>query len=356
MMSNDGISNMANEMNAPYGALVLPLNGRTGSSGTNSWNGNLCCCFSTPVGGGGTDLQITAVDTGTEQLTITGHGLSNAAGPLLANAATTFPAPLTSATNYYAIVVDANTIKLATSQANALAGTAIDLTSAGSGVRSLAPNDADYIAGDTIGMIDRVIAAGYPVDTKKIFIYAQGGGGSAPAFRTACDYPGKIAAVFDYAGAGPVSADTTGGSDPPCDPSSKPATYGTNKVHFFHLHGTADISQEPYQGAVGSLNAGMPNKCPATLSSVPGTSTMQQLATFNGCDSGLALSSFGWEDMVSVGRSGNETDLYIAPNCPTTGTVILGSVSGEDHNFSGDAKNPNWKTRVYEYFLAHAKP
>ena len=35
-------------------------------------------------------------------------------------------------TNYWIIVVDANTLKLATSFANALAGTALDITSAGS--------------------------------------------------------------------------------------------------------------------------------------------------------------------------------------------------------------------------------
>ncbi len=44
----------------------------------------------------------------------------------------TLPAPLLTATDYYVIVVDANTIKLATSQANALAGTAINITNTGS--------------------------------------------------------------------------------------------------------------------------------------------------------------------------------------------------------------------------------
>lgn len=44
-----------------------------------------------------------------------------------------------SATNYYMIVVDANTLKFATSQANALAGTAVDITDYGTGTHTLTP-------------------------------------------------------------------------------------------------------------------------------------------------------------------------------------------------------------------------
>lgn len=44
----------------------------------------------------------------------------------------TYPAPLTTSTIYYTIPVDSTHIKLATSVANAQAGTAINLTSAGS--------------------------------------------------------------------------------------------------------------------------------------------------------------------------------------------------------------------------------
>lgn len=45
-----------------------------------------------------------------------------------------------SATNYWVIVVDANTIKLATSLANAVAGTAVDITAAaGGGTHTLTP-------------------------------------------------------------------------------------------------------------------------------------------------------------------------------------------------------------------------
>lgn len=50
---------------------------------------------------------------------------------------TTLPAGLSAATNYYLIRVDDNSCKLATSYANAVAGTAIDITTAGSGTHTM---------------------------------------------------------------------------------------------------------------------------------------------------------------------------------------------------------------------------
>lgn len=71
----------------------------------------------------------------TDQLTITGHGLVTGAGP----GTTLVPGGsfggLTDTADYYAIVIDANTIKLATSNANALAGTpVVDVTANVSGI------------------------------------------------------------------------------------------------------------------------------------------------------------------------------------------------------------------------------
>ena len=50
----------------------------------------------------------------------------------------TLPAGL-SATNYWIIKIDADTFKLASSAANALAGTAVDITGTGTGVHTLTP-------------------------------------------------------------------------------------------------------------------------------------------------------------------------------------------------------------------------
>lgn len=53
------------------------------------------------------------------------------------SSAGTLPAPLVAATNYYSIRFSATTIKLATSVANAFAGIAIDLTTAGTGAHTI---------------------------------------------------------------------------------------------------------------------------------------------------------------------------------------------------------------------------
>lgn len=71
-----------------------------------------------------------ALNLTSNQITIANHGFVTGL-KVVASSTGTLPAPLT-ATNYYVIVVDANTIQLATSLVNALAGTAIDITNYGS--------------------------------------------------------------------------------------------------------------------------------------------------------------------------------------------------------------------------------
>lgn len=50
---------------------------------------------------------------------------------------TTLPAPLATATDYYVIRIDNTTFKVATSYANAIAGTAIDITTTGTGTHTI---------------------------------------------------------------------------------------------------------------------------------------------------------------------------------------------------------------------------
>lgn len=66
-----------------------------------------------------------------------GHGMVNGDGPFQVTAATTIPAGLTAATNYWAIVLSPTTFKFATSRANALAGTAVDVTDTGTGALTI---------------------------------------------------------------------------------------------------------------------------------------------------------------------------------------------------------------------------
>lgn len=81
------------------------------------------------------------VSVANNTITITSHAML-LGEKVAATTDGTLPAGL-SATNYYVIYVDANTIKLATSQANALAGTAVDITAAaGGGTHTLTPATA----------------------------------------------------------------------------------------------------------------------------------------------------------------------------------------------------------------------
>jgi hypothetical protein len=76
-------------------------------------------------------IRTSGVNTSTEVITYAGHGLSAGEAVKYYNGGGTTLAGLTTATTYYAIIVDANTFKLATSAANATAGTAINLTGTG---------------------------------------------------------------------------------------------------------------------------------------------------------------------------------------------------------------------------------
>lgn len=83
----------------------------------------------------GVDLNFTAATN--DNITATTHDMQTGDGPLRVTTTGTLPSPLATGTNYWVIRVDANTIQLATSRANALAGTQIDITTTGSGTHTL---------------------------------------------------------------------------------------------------------------------------------------------------------------------------------------------------------------------------
>lgn len=76
---------------------------------------------------------ITAVDPATDQLTIPAHGFTGTVAPAFVASSATVPTGSYRGVPYHLIIVDANTVKLAASLDDALAGTAVDLTDAGSG-------------------------------------------------------------------------------------------------------------------------------------------------------------------------------------------------------------------------------
>lgn len=115
-----------------------------------------------------------AVSVANDTITLPGHGLTTGAGPIpLTNTGGALPAGL-AAQSYFAIVVDANTIKLATTLANALGGTAVDITAAaGGGVHKLTLSGIrgiqiaawaltfDFVDGDVTAGSDTIAETGH---------------------------------------------------------------------------------------------------------------------------------------------------------------------------------------------------
>lgn len=83
-----------------------------------------------------TAIAFTA-DAGTDVLTAAAHGLLTGDRFRTRNVGGALPAPLAAVTTYFAIRLDANTLKVATTSANALAGTAVNITTAGTGTHTL---------------------------------------------------------------------------------------------------------------------------------------------------------------------------------------------------------------------------
>jgi hypothetical protein len=65
------------------------------------------------------------------------HNQVTGDGPVQLTTTSALPAGLSAATNYWLIVVDSAHVKFATSRANALAGTAVDITDAGTGTHTM---------------------------------------------------------------------------------------------------------------------------------------------------------------------------------------------------------------------------
>lgn len=85
-----------------------------------------------------------SITTGTENINATGHGFVTG-DKVYFTAATTAPTGLTTGTHYYVIKVDADNFKLASTYALAFAGTAIDITNAGSGNMKIASSTLSFL-------------------------------------------------------------------------------------------------------------------------------------------------------------------------------------------------------------------
>ena len=81
----------------------------------------------------------TTVSTADNTLSFTNHGLKTGDG-IAVESGTTLPTGVSADTKYFVITVDKNTIALATSLANALANTRVDITATGTGTLTFYKN------------------------------------------------------------------------------------------------------------------------------------------------------------------------------------------------------------------------
>ncbi len=114
-----------------------------GSVGGDSYSVEAEIDVDTP---GAKTFASTAVDVTADTITIAAHGYTLGLKGQVSNPGT-LPTGITAVTDYFVIVVDANTIKLASSLVNAQAGTAIDITGQGAGTNTFTPT---ALAGGTI--------------------------------------------------------------------------------------------------------------------------------------------------------------------------------------------------------------
>lgn len=110
--------------------------------------------FSDPIGQYDQQALLTfassAVDTTTETVAFPGHGLVTGYGPVMVTNPSAVPTGLTASQPYWFIAVDANHFAFATSKANALAGTKVNLTAQGSGTNTLSNTVAFFDNGTLV--------------------------------------------------------------------------------------------------------------------------------------------------------------------------------------------------------------
>ncbi|MCC6425635.1 MAG: hypothetical protein IT435_02320 [Phycisphaerales bacterium] len=152
----------------------------------------------TSVGSGTIDVDGAAVNEAfaeaqvnitTNAITMTAHGAVTGYGPVrfaLTGDASALPAPLAVLTDYWLIRVDDNTVKVATSFANAIAGTAIDLTDVGTDgtggfTCSRAAVNDDFTSGDVTITDGLLTSADHGKDTGFGPVRLTNSGGALPA-------------------------------------------------------------------------------------------------------------------------------------------------------------------------------
>jgi hypothetical protein len=117
-----------NFTNALPGAVTAPaVYSKAGAAGTGS------ITKAVTIAGAASKISVS-----NDTITITAHGQATGSKGQVTTSVT-LPGGISGSTDYFVIAVDANTIKLATSLANAVAGTAVDITDVGVGTQTFTP-------------------------------------------------------------------------------------------------------------------------------------------------------------------------------------------------------------------------
>lgn len=184
-----------------------------------------------------------------------------------------------------------------------------------------------------IGLIDSIIAAGYPIDPRRIGVIGRSNGGFM-AQRLACLHSDRITSIIDVHGAGPNGTDYTPGPIL-CTPA--------NKVHMMHWHGSAD-SVVPFGGGAVSAVTGMADAPSAAT-------TAAAWATINGCTG--PLTPYGPAIDLDSAVVGNETQPAAYTGCPINGAVEFWTLAGSGHNIS--YIHTEWEDRIIGWFADHPR-
>lgn len=135
---------------------------------------------------------VSSVDIANNELTINNHGF-NTGERVYIDSTAALPTGYSLNTEYFVIDTGVNTIKLATTAANAATGTAIDITDAGSGTIVVShtlylvagSNGAYSLDNVTVVQNDRVLLKDQGDQTQNgIYVVTQPGDGSSPAILT----------------------------------------------------------------------------------------------------------------------------------------------------------------------------
>lgn len=144
------------------------------------------------------DATVT-VNAGSDLFTLAAHGLLTGDGPVqFSNSGGALPAGLTSLTDYWIWKFTANQFKVATSYANAIANTIVDVTDAGTGTHTIS-DTANTVRRATLIYNDATFTASAATDKITIAAHGLSTGDGPFQLSTANDaLPGGISALTDY--------------------------------------------------------------------------------------------------------------------------------------------------------------